>query len=305
MKRIVLVLLFFAAVSSAIWTNEATGDMLDARYDYVACNVDYAEEWLAMREACGDSNNVTVFDSSDYVSDLKENLVELREAADEGDSVEFGLITLQMGSDTVKVLGELVKDALTGKTLSFFTCVRQDEDPLKEELQTCHASAREKEKDAAKQYLGNEIEYANDQIDEMKELGAETSGMEAVVQYGNELMDDIDGAFATGETTEISNLYLRHSRLVLLFRLEKMVSVIDYAEPIVEDGNNKNKDEILERGRELREDTTDLISECEYSADVSNNMAYGADNLSCWADGLVLFNEFNQIQVQILEGVFK
>lgn len=290
---------------SAVWTNDATDEMLDARYDYVACTVDYAEKWLVMREACGEENNVTVFDSSDYVKEFDEDLVDLRDAADEPDQVEFGLVTIKMGSDTLKLLGEVVKDALTDKNLAFFTCVRQDEDPLKEELKACYSNAREKERKAATDYVNNEIEHANEQIEELEKQGADTEGMKEVVAHGEDLVADIDETFDTEDPTEIRKLYLRHSRLVLLFRLEKMVSVIDLAEPVIEQGNNGNKEEILEKGRELRDDTKDLLKECEYSAEVSNNGKYGADNLSCWADSLKLINEFNEIQVLILEGLFK
>ena len=78
---ILFVLVAMSAVSFA-WTNEATGEMLQARYQYAACNVDYAEEWLSMREGCGHRNNVSVFDSSEYVEDLNDDLEDLQEVQD-------------------------------------------------------------------------------------------------------------------------------------------------------------------------------------------------------------------------------
>ena len=115
-------------------------------------------------------------------------------------------------------------------------------------------------------------------------------------------MADADAAFDSHDSAEIAKFYLRHSRLVLLFRLEKMVATIDYAEPIIEAGSNGNKDEILQKGRQLRQDTKSLISQCAYSDDVEDNLGYGQQNIECWNDALNLFDEFNSIAGMILEG---
>lgn len=297
-----LVALF--SLSSAFWVNDAIPDMLDARYDYAACNVEYAKDWLSMREQCAEDENVPVFDSSEYVDDLENDLADLREAADEGDRLEFGLAMWQLGADSLDLLGAIIEDALDDKTLAFFSCVRDGEDPLIDDRDDCRAAAMEKERDASKDYVNNEIEYANEQIDDLDDLGADTSGMEEVVELGEELVEDIDSAFDSGEISEVRKLHLRHSRIVLLFRLEKMLAVIDYAEPIIEAGDNDNKEEILERGAELEEDLEDLLVQCEYSDNVNNNFDYGRENLECWDDAIDLFKEFNAIRVLILEGAF-
>ena len=300
MKRI-LVLLILASLSFA-WTNEAVPDMLDARYDYMACGVDYAKVWLEMREDCGEEHNVSVFDSSSYAEDLDEDLADLREANEDADRVDFSLSSVQLGVHSLELLGAVVRDALTNKSFAFFSCVRTDEKPLQDDLSDCRAAAMEKEQDASKDYVNNEIDYANDEIEKLAELGADTSGMEQSVEYAEELIDDIDSAFDGGDYNEVRKLYLRHSRIVLLFRLEQMVATIDYAEPIIEAGHNGNKDEILEQGRDLRDDTEDLIEECEYSDEVNSLLTYGSDNTECWIDGLKLFNDFNGIRLLILEG---
>ena len=49
---VLAVLLMFG--STFAYQNDATGDMLQARYEYVKCDVDYAKGWLSMRENCGD-----------------------------------------------------------------------------------------------------------------------------------------------------------------------------------------------------------------------------------------------------------
>jgi len=301
-KLLVLVLVAMAGLSSA-WYNEATPDMLDARYAYATCDVEYAKDWLSMREGCGEENNVTVFDSTEYVDSLDDDLVDLREAADEGDSFEFGLGVFQLGADSLDLLGAIVQDALTNKTMSFFSCVRDGEDPLKDERDGCRTDALEKERGASKKYVQNEIDYANEQIDDLDGVGADTSGMEEAVEYGEELYDDIDPAFDSGDVKEIRKLHLRHSRIILVFRLEKMRATIDYAKPLIEDGNNENKEEILERMDVLDEDIAALVEgTCEYSSTVDNNFDYGRDNLECWDDSLDLFEEFLAIGALILEG---
>jgi hypothetical protein len=159
------------------------------------------------------------------------------------------------------------------------------------------------EKDAAKDYVNNELDYAEDQIEDLDDLGADTSGMEDVVRLGDELVDDIDDAYDTGDTKEVRKLHLRHSRLVMLFRLEKMLSVIDYTEPIIEASDNDNKDEVLDRGDELRDDIEDLLVQCAYDDEVDDNFDYGKDNLECWDDSLDIFKEFNALRVLLLEGI--
>ncbi|MDD5172222.1 MAG: hypothetical protein PHF60_04275 [Candidatus ainarchaeum sp.] len=302
MKPLLVLALVALAGVSAAWTNGALPDMMDARYDYAVCNVDYATDWLSMREDCADSTDVPVFDSSSYVTDLEDDLGDLEEAKDEANQVEFGLGMWQLGADSLELIGAVFQDAFTNKTGEFFSCVREGEAPLIEVHDTCFDAAMEKERDVSKDYVNNELEYANGQIAELQAVGADTSDMEEIVEDGETLVDDIDPAFDTKNPTEIAKLYARHSRLVLLFRLEQMVATIDYAKPIIEAGNNENKDEILSRGTALRDDTEELISECAYSADVENNFEYGRQNLECWDEALDLYQEFNALGGLILEG---
>jgi len=287
---------------SAFAANGALPDILDARYDYASCDVAYAKEWLSMREGCADDANVTVFDSSDNVEDLDDDLADLREAADDGSQLEFGLASVQLGADSLGLIGDVVKDAFTNKTMVFFSCVRSGEKPLVESRDECRLEALGNEKVAAKSYVENEIEEANEEMASLDALGADTSGMESVVENGDELIDDIFPAYESGNITKITSLHLRNSRLVLLFRAEQMLAVLNYAEPIIEAGNNDNKDEILSRGQALRDDVESFISQCEYSAAVDDNFEYGRENLECWDDGVDLMQEFNSIRLLILEG---
>ena len=302
MKKMILVLIAFAGLVSA-WYNPATPDMLEARYEYSKCDVEYAKDWLSMREDCGDDNNVTVFDSSEYVDDLDDDLEDIEEAADEGDQFEFGVGMFKLGADSLDLLGAIVKDAFTNKTLDFFSCVRDGEKPLQDDRDDCRLDAMEKEREASKDYVNNEIDYANDQIEELDEKGADTRGMEGVVDHAEELVDDADDAFDTGDPKEVRKLHLRHSRIVLLFRMEKMLSTIDYAKPIIEESDNSNKEEILEKMDELEVDIEEALEECEYSDEVDNNFDYSRDNLNCWDDSLDLFDEFNSIRLLILGGL--
>ncbi|NYZ77099.1 hypothetical protein H0O02_02165 [Candidatus Micrarchaeota archaeon] len=298
------VLVALSGLASA-WYNQATPAMLDARYDLAACNVDFGKEFLSMREECGIEENVTVFDSSDYVDTLDGDLADLREAADDADEPEFGAASFKLGLDSLALIGAIVGDAFRNKTLGFFACVDENDEPLKSMRDECVAAALDKEKVAAKEYVNNELEKGNEEIEDLQDLGADTSGMEQNIEYGEELVDDADAVYDTHDTKEIEKLHLRHSRLMLLFRAEQMKAVIDYARPIIEEGNNGNREEILERGDELEEDIDDLLEECEYSAGVENNAEYSRQNLGCWTDGLVIANDFNSIRALILEGMFE
>jgi hypothetical protein len=302
-NAMMLMFVLLAGLTSAFWTNDALPDMLEARYEYVTCDVEYADKWLDMREDCAIQEDVPVFDHSDYMDDLYDDLDDLSEAVSDVDRLEFGLAMLQLGADALDLLGAIFQDALDGKNMAFFSCVREGEKPLMDDRDDCRADAFELAREASKDYVNNELEYAEDQIEDLDDLGAETDGMEDVVDHGEELVDDIDDAFDTGEVNEIRKLHLRHSRLVLLFRLEKMLSVIDYAEPIIEDSDNDNKDEVLDRADELRDDIEDLLDQCEYDDEVDNNFDYGRENLECWDDALDLFKEFNKLRGLLLEGI--
>jgi len=304
MRFMILFALVAMSTVSLAWTNDATGEMLQARYQYAACNVDYAEEWLSMREGCGHRNNATVFDSSEYVEDLREDLDDIKEAADEEDQFEFGVSMFQYGGNSLRLLGAVVTDAFDHKNMHFFSCVRDDEKPLMDELDECKHRAMEMERTASKKYVGNEIEYAKDQIDELDSLGADTTGMDEVVSEADVLVDDIDPAFDTDEAGQVRELHLRHSRLVLLFRMQKMLATIDYARPLIEESTNTNKEEILEEMDALEADIEETLGDCEYSAVVEDNGDYGMDNFQCWNDSLYLFQDFNSIKLMILEGIF-
>ncbi|MFH1393869.1 MAG: hypothetical protein ABII71_04330 [Candidatus Micrarchaeota archaeon] len=305
MKFVILFVLVAMSTFSFAWTNEATGEMLQARYQYAACNVDYAEEWLSMREGCGHRNNASVFDSSEHMEDIREDLADLKEAADEDDQFEFGVAMFQYGGHSVRLLGALLGDAFDGhKNMHFFSCVRDDEKPLMDDLEDCKHNAMEQERTASKKYVGNEIRYANDQVDELDRLGANTDGMVEVIGYGDELEADIDRAFDSGETSEIRALYLRHSRILLLFRMQKMLSTIDYARPMIEASSNSNKEEVLEDMDQLEGDIEDSLADCEYSAEVDDLGEYGGQNFECWEDSLDLFDDFNGIRMKILGGIF-
>ena len=308
MKTVLMVLavLLMFGVTFA-YQNDATGDVLEARYEYVKCDVDYAKDWLSMREDCGDGNNVTVFDSSECVDELDEDLDEMKDAAEDVDQLEFGLAGFQLGVDSLELLGEVIKDALTNKTGAFFSCVRDGEEPLITERDECRAGALQQEKVAAIDYVNNELTFAEEQMGDLDELGADTSGMEEVVAEGHELLEDAEIVYDEGDPKEVRKLHLRHSRLVLLYRMEYMLATVKYAEPIIEDSNNGNKEEILEKMDELEDDLNDALEECAYSSDIPDGqmLKYGSQNGECWADSVSMFADFNEIQVLILEGIFK
>ncbi len=299
MRLILVMLLMITGMSFA---NDALPDVLEARADYVSCDVDYAKDWLSMRESCGSEENVSVFDSSSYVEDLEDDLDDLYDAAEDGNRFSFGLNMLELAGDSLKLIGEVVKDALDHKTLPFFSCVREGEPPLKDDRTDCRERAIDKEKSAAEDYVNFELDEANEEISILDATGVDTSGMEEIVEYGEELVDDIDDGYSTYDPQEIRKLHLRHSRLVFLFRAEQMLAVINYAEPIIEASNNDNKEEILDRGDALRDDVKDLLEMCEYSDEVEDNYGYGKDNLECWEDGMDALEEFNDLRWLILEG---
>jgi len=299
MKKLIL-LLALAGMAFA-WTNDALPEVLDAQYDYSACNVQFAKDFVEMREACAETHGETVFDSSDYISDLDDSLADVKDAADDGDGLQFNGAMWTLRAEMLSLGAAVVGDALTNKSADFRGCVLGGTDELDDALESCRSDAFQKGKTAATDYVNNELEYANGQIDDLDGLGADTSGMQTVVDQGEALVDDIGPAFDSEDPAEVSKVYQRHSRLVLLFRLEKMVAVMDYAEPIIEAGSNRNKDELLDDMADLRGDTVDLLDECEYSETVGSD--YGLKNLGCWSEGLALMGRFNSLQALYLGGV--
>ena len=110
-------LLLVSLASAETWENNALPDILEARYEYAVCDVDYAKEWLSMRESCGAEHDVSVFDSSDNMDDLDQDLEDLREAADEANRLEFGLTIFRLGRHSLDLIGAIIADAL-GKLIT-------------------------------------------------------------------------------------------------------------------------------------------------------------------------------------------
>ncbi len=299
MRRFLLLLLVLASFSFA---NDAMPDMLEARAEYVACDVRYADEWLEMREDCGEEANVSVFDSSEYIQDMKNDLESLKDNAKDGNRLLFGLDMVQLAGHSLELIGQVVKDAFDHKNATFFSCVRDGEPDLKDKRYECREDAIDLEKKAANEYVINEIDDADELIHTYKTIGIDAEAMEDVVDDGKELMSDIDGAYENYDPAEIRALHLRHSRLILLFRCEQMLAVIDYAEPIVAASNNDNKEEVLDKAGDLEEDINAITKTCAYDATVDNNANYARENLECWDDAIDAFQGFNDLRMLLLRG---
>jgi len=299
MKNLVLALVLLAA--SFAWTNNATTAMMNAEYEYAACNVQFAKDFVAMRENCALLHDVPMMDSADYIADIDEALGDVEHAARDGNQPEFGGAMWDLRARMLSLGLAVLGDTFANKSVAFGNCVREDGEPIKDALETCRHEAMRAGKDAATEYVGNEIEYGNSQIAELDAMGADTMGMARAVGYGEELKADMGPAFDSGDEKEVSDLYQRHSRILLLFRLEKMISVMDYAEPIIGAGNNRNKERLLEDIADLKGDTEDLASDCAYSTSVDAN--YGLKNLECWNEGLALMGRFNSLQAVYWGGI--
>lgn len=300
MKTILFALLVIAATFA--WTNPAWPEVLDARYDYTACNVEWAKEFVSLREVCAEEENVSIFDSSEYIEEIDENLADLKEAAEEPDQFEFGLVSLALGADMIELGLKVVGDAFDNKNLQFFACVDEGKPPLETELGECRALAYDKEEAAVTHFLENDLEYADGITEELDIQGVDTSKMEAVLEEGDVLLEDIPAAYETEDPIEIRKLAIRHSRLVDLFHLERMAAITEYAIPIIEAGNYNDKEDLLDDMNELADDLEDTIEECEYSPTVENNFEYSSDNLECWSETWKLWGEFTSLKNRIIFG---
>lgn len=299
MKEIILALVLLAA--SFAWENPATSDMLGSEYDYAACNVQFAKDFVVLREDCGRIHETHVFDSSEYLEGIADGLADARDAADDGNRAEFGADIFALNGKMIALGLAIVGDALANKSAAFHSCVLEDLDGLKAELETCRASAFDEGKAAAHAYLANDIREGESEVAELDATGADTMGMERVLGYAREMDGDIDAAYDSHEVPEVKKLYDRHSRIVLLFRLEKMISVLDYVEPVIAAGSNENKEELLEEIANLKGDTADLTEECAYSTDVDSG--YAAETNQCWMEGLSLMQRFNALYTLYWAGV--
>ncbi|MBN1169947.1 hypothetical protein JXA56_02900 [Candidatus Micrarchaeota archaeon] len=297
MKKILLLLM----VTSLSFANDAT--MLNARYDYILCDVDYAKAWLEMRESCAEREAVPVFDSSAYTQKCDELLTELKAAAGRGQKSTFSIIALQIKASSLNLIGEVFKDAFDEKTPEFFSCVRDGENPLKVAGDGCRQKALENEKYAAKSYINSEIADAEHEIGRLNSKGIDTSGMQEIADHGKDLVFDIDYAYGVLDPAEVRKIHLRHSRLVFLFRAEQVFATLNYAEPLIEKGNNRNREEALGRIQLLKSVADSLVQECEYSSTVENNANYARLNTKCWEEGLDAYKEFNEIGKLISKGV--
>jgi len=299
MKRILLAMVLLAA--SFAWENAATPGMLQTEYEYSACNVQFARGYVALREECGRMHDTHVFDFSDRMEEIDDALEDAEEGAEQGNRLEYGGAMFRLNANMAGLVLEVIGDALTNKSQGYRNCVQGDVEPLEEELEACRAGAFETGKGAAHEYLANDIEKGESEVAELEAMGADTLGMENVLDDARAMDGDIDAAYGSNEVPEVKKLYDRHSRLLLLFRLEKMISVIDYAEPIIEAGTNENKEDLLEDMADLKGDAEDLTEECAYSTDVDSG--YAAETNQCWIEGLSLMQRFNALYTLYWAGV--
>lgn len=298
MKRILLALVLIAATFA--WNNPAWPEVLDARYSYAECNVQFAKDFVEVREECAEEEDVPIFDSSEYIEDIDDNLEDLKDAAEDDDRLEFGLTQFALGADLLGLGLAIVGDAFEDKNAGFFECVQDDKEPVLDELDECREGAMEKAESAATHFLENDLGHAEGIMEDLEDEGVDVSGMESVLDDGYELLDDIPAAYEEDKPAEARALQLRHSRLVGLFHLERMSAICEYAIPILEDGGYDEG--LIEDVESLKEDIQDTIDECEYSPDVENNNDYANQNLDCWADTWDLYEEFVSLKNGILFG---
>ena len=298
MKQLLLALVLIAATFA--WSNPAWPEVLEARYAYADCNVQFAKDFVELREECAEEEDVPIFDSSEYIEDIDDNLADLKDAAEDDDRLEFGLTQFVLGADMLELGLKIVGDAFTNKTAGFFDCVQSNKEPVEDDLKECREGAMEKAESAATHFLENDLEHAEGIMEDLEDDGVDVSGMQAVIEDGDELLEDIPAAYEEDNPTEVRKLTLRHSRLVDLFHLERMSAICEYAIPILEDGNYD--EELVEEVEELNSDIEELIGDCEYSADVENNNEYANENLDCWADTWDLYEEFVSLRNEILFG---
>jgi hypothetical protein len=280
--------------ASFAWVNPGQAKLLQAEYEYVACNGQFAHDFVAMRENCGLVHDAPVMDSSEYLDDIDGALADAQEAIDEENGVEYGAAMWTAKTEMLALTLATVGDTFRNKSVAFHTCVSEGTEPLKVELEECRASAFETGKEGAHEYLAAEMEQGRAEVAELEAMGADTAGMGGILAYGDGLDADIDTAFDSHDTAEVTKIYQKNNRLILLFRLEKMISIMDFTEPIIEAGNNGNKEELLEKIADLRGDTSELADECAYSPEVG--AGYALKNGECWSDAFALMARFNSLQ---------
>lgn len=295
-----LVLLLVLAAASFAWENPAAAEMMKAEFQYAACNVQFARDYVALREQCGRLHEAHVFDFSSRMGLIEDALGDAEEGAEQGNRLEYGEAIFRLNANMGALVLEVIGDALNNKSQGYRNCVQGGVGRLEDELRECRAGAFEAGKRAAHQYLANDIEQGEAEVERLRAMGANTMGMEDVLELGEELDADIDAAYDSNSVSEVAKLYQRHSRLTLLFRLEQMMAVMEYAEPVIEAGGNSNKEELLEEIADLEGDTEELIEDCRYSPVVESG--YGAKNSQCWVEGLSLMQRFNALRTLYLAG---
>ncbi len=299
MKKLILLLVVLGIAFA--WTNAALPAVLNSEYKYTECNVKFAQDIVDTRGHCAKDNGDTFPDFSANMGRIDGDMESAKSAADSGNGLVFGASMFSARAEMLGLGLAVVGDGFTNKSSGFRSCANKDNDKKNEDLKHCQSGAFKDGKSAANDYVGNEIEYGNSQIGELNATGADTTGMEKRAREGEELKVDIPGAYDSEDVKQVSDLYARHSRIILLFRLEKMVAVIDYAKPVIEAGNNTNKDKLVEQMDGIKADTQDLINECEYSKSV--DAGYAAKNTQCWTEGLSLMQRFNALYTLYFAGV--
>ncbi|MBI5133276.1 MAG: hypothetical protein HZA83_01050 [Thaumarchaeota archaeon] len=308
LKNLVFGIAMFAFLLGAVFAqgeNETiSGISLNARYEHSVCKVNHAIVTLDAYLTCGNANNVSAGDLSDYRVKLQNDMAALRSATDAKDQEAFKTALKNILED-MKNAAKAIRESFNGQRGSkreIIQCVKNMTADSESNLGTCQRTALARARQQTTDYYRNHTNKFENQNEKLKERGIKSEGSESRIGNAKGLENAIAKAIDSGDSAELYNLRLKFSRNAINFWMEQINSALDYVKEKVESSNNTNKAEVLSEIASIESEVNALGTSCAYSEDVSDPVAYAEKNKECWSSLKEIERELKDLRKLINSG---
>lgn len=293
-------MLLLASLTVAFYQNPAGSDVLVARASLATCRVEYAINNLNAIAQCYARSGTTPPDFSLYISALNADKSALQSATNRR---ELQVALQRTRNDLQAALQALV--GLRGQPglnasqrKAVLDCTRSQRSMHNNTFSRCISSAIQAAKVASKDFIGNQIAHAEEDISNLNRRGIDTAALSALVGAGNGLLAQLD---AVSDAPGFLSVALQDSRLTVNYRLERILAILKWAQPQIAASNVTNKDELVARMGALQGRVQNMLAQCPASS-VSDPATYRENTRACWSGLATVAQEVQAIRELLRSG---
>jgi hypothetical protein len=283
--RIAYLFLFLILISSLAIAQEI--EVVKAKFNVAECYINATVASLDAVDECTSKYNVTVTDLSNYRTTLESDRSTLQSASTiyEFDSGWVDAKTHM--NETFEAIKE-TNSTLEGKNASIgLAKLCYAGKTVKNYLEGVGCVVREGFAGFAKvailAFYDASIQRGDTILFNAQLGGLKTDAMEQALDYAKSLRPELVESLEKKDRQKYKEVSARFGRSVIRFYAEYATSLADWAEPLVKNSNNYNKDEILDKISSIRDKLDTINNKCPADYTVSDQMKYSANNRECWA----------------------